>query len=91
MELSACAGPDAKWVLTPVADFAAACGGWTLDDRITPIDPDDDDPADSCVPSTHGPACDTDADCADAPGCVRCAGSGYCTDVPLLGANATAL
>ncbi len=38
--------------------------------------------ATTCVSGVHGPNCNTDADCADAPGCVRCAGSGYCTDIP---------
>merc|ERR1711871_18285 len=37
---------------------------------------------DKCVPNKHGPVCNSDADCKDVPGCVRCASSGYCTDVP---------
>jgi len=39
----------------------------------------------SCIPNTHGPACSADGDCASVSGCVRCAKSGYCTDVPLPG------
>ncbi|EOD05602.1 hypothetical protein EMIHUDRAFT_220032 [Emiliania huxleyi CCMP1516] len=31
----------------------------------------------------HGPACESDVDCAHVTGCVRCAQSGFCTDVPL--------
>ena len=40
-------------------------------------------PAASCVPGQHGPPCDSDEDCSSVPDCVRCAGSGFCTDVPL--------
>jgi len=38
-----------------------------------------------CVPGVHGPACTADADCTSVTGCVRCAKSGFCTDVPLSG------
>jgi len=42
-------------------------------------------PVDQCVSGEHGPACGSDDDCAGLKGCVRCAHSGYCTDVPLPG------
>ncbi|GMI01175.1 hypothetical protein TrST_g827 [Triparma strigata] len=74
--LSACAGPDAKWKTSPVADFVKNCGGWD------PSNNDDND-ATACVTSQHGPACSSDKDCSDITDCVRCASSGYCTDVPL--------
>ena len=32
VELSACAGPNRKWVLAPVAKFSSYCGGWTNSD-----------------------------------------------------------
>lgn len=36
-----------------------------------------------CCPGVKGPPCGSDADCAGESGCVRCAHSGACTDVPL--------
>ena len=73
--LSACAPPSGKWVLAPQANFSSVCGGWSNDD--------DDDDVTSCEVDTHGPKCFIDEDCSDVPNCVRCASSGYCTDVPL--------
>jgi len=75
LELSACAGPDTRWILSPVADFPSVCGGWPEDDSSNVVV--------SCIPNTHGPACTSDTDCIDVADCVRCASSGYCTDVPL--------
>ena len=37
----------------------------------------------ACLPSTRGPPCADQGDCAAAPGCVRCARSGFCTAQPL--------
>ena len=37
---------------------------------------------DQCEPDKHGPPCDDDADCKKYKYCVRCASSGYCTEVP---------
>ena len=73
--LSTCAPPSGKWVLAPQANFSSVCGGWG--------DDDDDDDATSCEVDAHGPKCSMDEDCSDVPNCVRCASSGYCTDVPL--------
>uniref|UniRef100_A0A7S2WAR2 Uncharacterized protein n=1 Tax=Rhizochromulina marina TaxID=1034831 RepID=A0A7S2WAR2_9STRA len=78
VELSACAKPGGKWVLAAVEDFSALCGGWDDDD-----DDDGSDTVDSCEPNTHGPPCSEDSDCTSYMDCLRCAGSGYCTDVPL--------
>jgi hypothetical protein len=38
-------------------------------------------PPAQCLPNTHGPPCTTDDEC-HYPGCVRCANSGFCTNVP---------
>lgn len=35
-----------------------------------------------CVHDEHGPPCTTDAECLKVKDCVRCASSGFCTDVP---------
>lgn len=85
VELSACAGPDAKWILAPVAEFPQLCGGWDLDDNSASDDGggNDDGGQVSCEPDAHGPPCRTDEDCSPFAGCVRCASSGYCTEVPL--------
>ncbi|GMH70697.1 hypothetical protein TrLO_g13249 [Triparma laevis f. longispina] len=74
--LSACAGPDSQWKLSPVADFVKNCGGW---------DSDDSAPSDGgvCVSGQHGPECSSDKDCLGSTDCVRCASSGFCTDAPL--------
>eukprot|EP00656_Telonema_subtile_P032746 TRINITY_DN35_c0_g3_i1.p1 TRINITY_DN35_c0_g3~~TRINITY_DN35_c0_g3_i1.p1 ORF type:complete len:351 (+),score=52.33 TRINITY_DN35_c0_g3_i1:177-1229(+) len=47
-------------------DFATTCGGPSP-------------PPSSCLPGRKGPTCTSDADCTSVTGCVRCAGSGYCT------------
>ena len=39
-------------------------------------------PATTCVPDSHGPPCTAAADCTGISGCVRCAGSGFCTTDP---------
>eukprot|EP00931_Biecheleriopsis_adriatica_P106998 TRINITY_DN81337_c0_g1_i1.p1 TRINITY_DN81337_c0_g1~~TRINITY_DN81337_c0_g1_i1.p1 ORF type:complete len:300 (+),score=37.12 TRINITY_DN81337_c0_g1_i1:37-900(+) len=41
----------------------------------------------TCVSGTAGPSCHTDGDCVMLKGCVRCAGSGHCTDIPLPGSG----
>lgn len=74
VELSVCAGPDTRWLLAPVADFPTVCGGWD----ITPTNN-----TGVCEAGVHGPPCSSNADCIDVTNCLRCAGSGYCTDVPL--------
>jgi ribonuclease I len=42
-----------------------------------------DDDTTECVENEHGPYCESDDDCVDVPGCVRCASSSFCTTVPL--------
>ncbi|KAJ8610106.1 hypothetical protein CTAYLR_007077 [Chrysophaeum taylorii] len=84
--LSACSTPERTWMLSAVADFPTNCGGW--DDEVTD-DGDDGTDDESCVPNEHGPPCDSDDDCVGVTDCVRCAHSGYCTDVPLVALNVT--
>lgn len=79
-ELSACASNDGVWKLAPVSRFPALCNG-TVPPQPPPDPPPS--PALTCKPFTHGPPCVTDLDCASAPHCVRCARSGFCTDVKL--------
>ena len=38
--------------------------------------------AGQCVTGKHGPPCKSNADCAHVPHCLRCAHSGFCTNVP---------
>lgn len=91
LELSACAGSDGRWRLADVADFGAACGSdgayapraAMRVDRPKPVPAARPEEAVSCLPSTRGPLCADDASCLDAPGCVRCARTGFCTDQPL--------
>jgi len=85
--LSLCSGPNSgnKWVIADVSEFQAKCGGGSPAPAPTPSPPAPS-PATSCVPNKHGPACSSNSDCGGISGCIRCAGSGYCTDVPLTGA-----
>mmetsp|Transcript_65538 Transcript_65538/g.156662 ORF Transcript_65538/g.156662 Transcript_65538/m.156662 type:complete len:284 (+) Transcript_65538:79-930(+) len=81
--LSACGVADASgnyvWKLAAEANFNESCssGG------PTPSPPAPPTPGASCQAGLHGPACQTDADCKNVAGCVRCAHSGYCTDQPV--------
>lgn len=72
LELSACASDDGRWRLAPVDAFPSLCRG-----KRPPTPPA------ACRHGEHGPACESDVDCAHVTGCVRCAQSGFCTDVPL--------
>eukprot|EP01063_Lacrimia_lanifica_P039073 TRINITY_DN847_c0_g1_i1.p1 TRINITY_DN847_c0_g1~~TRINITY_DN847_c0_g1_i1.p1 ORF type:complete len:256 (+),score=81.85 TRINITY_DN847_c0_g1_i1:61-828(+) len=82
LQLSACA-KNGKWVLAAVGqDMVAKCGGGP----IPPPVPAPPAPT-SCQTGQRGPACKSDSDCTNKPHCIRCAHSGYCTDVPLFVAN----
>jgi len=72
--LSACAGDDGRWILADVASFSNECRGASPGPSPTP--------SGRCLPDQHGPPCKVDANCTAAENCVRCAHSGYCTDVP---------
>lgn len=89
IELSACAGADGRWKLAAVEEMGRACGG-TSGTLRTVVPPPaaggtpEVTPA-ACLPSRRGPSCAATGEgaCIDVPGCVRCAKSGFCTDVPL--------
>lgn len=94
VQLSVCAGADRQWKLAAPKDFGKFCG-----DAAASLSPQAATPtaattvakapvavpatAASCVPNSHGPPCAADADCARLAGCLRCARSGFCTQVPL--------
>eukprot|EP00928_Gymnodinium_smaydae_P008906 TRINITY_DN13286_c0_g2_i1.p1 TRINITY_DN13286_c0_g2~~TRINITY_DN13286_c0_g2_i1.p1 ORF type:complete len:348 (+),score=65.41 TRINITY_DN13286_c0_g2_i1:54-1046(+) len=89
IELSACAGADGRWKLAAVSDFPALCGsgGGSVGSArrrrsgghvVVPGEQ-------RCVHMRRGPPCHGDGDCVGLPGCLRCARSGFCTDVPLAG------
>lgn len=77
--LSACAGDDGKWKLAAVANFSDKCPGGS---GPTPKPPSPS-PATQCVHDQHGPPCTANSDCSNFTGCLRCAHSGFCTDVPI--------
>jgi len=93
--LSACAGTDGRWKLADVNDFPRVCGSGGPPSPPAPSPPapgpaPSPSPSPSpkpgfCVKGQHGPPCTSDADCNGMKDCVRCAKSGFCTDVPLLG------
>lgn len=76
IELSACARSDGRWVLADVNDFPKVCGGGGPSPAPSPS-------KGQCVPGQHGPKCESNTDCRGVSGCVRCAKSGYCTDIAL--------
>eukprot|EP00668_Euglena_longa_P022177 GGOE01027584.1.p1 GENE.GGOE01027584.1~~GGOE01027584.1.p1 ORF type:complete len:260 (+),score=33.71 GGOE01027584.1:55-834(+) len=76
-QLSACAGCDGTWILTPQSTFGQQCSG------SCPLPRSPTTAQDVCSPGRKGPPCSSDADCARAHNCLRCARSGFCTDVPL--------
>jgi len=82
--LSACAARG-QWKLSDTTGFAQACG---LGHSAPPIRKSLSGlPAATgsqmCVSGQHGPKCTGDNDCGGVPGCLRCAHSGFCTQVPL--------
>jgi len=81
---SVCAGNDGKWMLADVADMPTLCpwSGPIPTPAPTPT-PAPEPHASTCLPSERGPPCSGDADCEGITDCVRCAHSGYCTEVPL--------
>lgn len=81
IQLSACSGPGSgnHWKLAAVADFQSTCGG----SGPSPSPGPSPTPGGECVSGQHGPKCSSNSDCDGVKDCVRCAKSGYCTDVPL--------
>mmetsp|Transcript_114478 Transcript_114478/g.296610 ORF Transcript_114478/g.296610 Transcript_114478/m.296610 type:complete len:319 (+) Transcript_114478:82-1038(+) len=84
--LSACAGADRRWKLADVSDFSRVCGsgGPSPGPSPSPSPPPSPKPG-ACVTGHHGPPCKSNADCDGVKDCVRCAKSGFCTDVPIEG------
>jgi len=58
-------------------DYTKVCGG-PPSPSPSPPSPSPS-PTSKCVSGAHGPPCSSDSDCTSITGCVRCAGSGYCT------------
>jgi len=93
--LSVCAGNDGRWKLSTVADMPSKCGGSSPGPSPAPQPPSPGPspapqppapapPANaSCKAGKKGPMCKADADCKGLDGCVRCAHSGFCTNIPL--------
>jgi len=81
---SACAGNDGIWKLSDVKDMPTVCP-WSgpIPTPAPSPSPSPSPPATTCLPSLRGPACTSDADCEGITDCVRCAHSGFCTEVPL--------
>lgn len=86
VELSVCAGSDGKWKLTDTSNFPALCR-WDGPDRPGSSGGGghhhNHSAATECVPGRRGPPCSGNGDCEDKQGCIRCANSGYCTDISL--------
>lgn len=76
--LSACAGDDGKWQIADPSTFGTVCKG----SGPKPVPPQPNSTG-HCIEGKHGPPCGTNADCVGVGGCVRCAHSGFCTDVPI--------
>ena len=98
LQLSACADPSGKWKIAAVKDFSKVCSksspspAPSVGTVSSPTAPSSPSPPVSgggsgasgeCAAFQRGPACSGDSDCSGVSGCVRCAGSGFCTDVPL--------
>ena len=78
IELSVCAGDDGKWRIADPSAFGTVCKG--SGPQPGPPPPNH---TGHCAEGKHGPPCRTNADCVGVGGCVRCAHSGFCTDVPI--------
>lgn len=85
LSLSACLEvKTGLWKLAPLASFGTACGvAPPTPPTPAPAPPPPTPAATSCVHGKHGPPCASDSDCSGVADCVRCAHSGFCTDIPL--------
>jgi len=91
--LSACADSEGFWKLSAVKDFSKTCGGSSPPSpgpspsppgpSPSPPGPSPSPSVGSCSKNKRGPKCNSDADCTNLKGCVRCAKSGYCTAQPI--------
>jgi len=76
VQLSACKDKSHKWHLADVRSFPAVCGhGGSSGGGGTS--------GGKCIAGQRGPSCHRDTDCYGLSGCLRCANSGHCTNVPL--------
>lgn len=80
IQLSACQDTTGKWHLVDVVEFSKVCGNGEPPVPSPPSIP----PAETCIHGRHGPRCKSDSDCFNSKNCLRCAHSGFCTDIPLL-------
>jgi len=86
IQISACANADGTWFLADPAEFGILCGPSSKTSVKPPSlsSPPSSVPgagAGQCVPGVRGPACSGNADCSGISGCVRCAKSGFCTNI----------
>uniref|UniRef100_A0A7S3F188 Uncharacterized protein n=1 Tax=Haptolina ericina TaxID=156174 RepID=A0A7S3F188_9EUKA len=81
VELTTCADASGTWHIAAASDFVSTCGSTRPSPGPTPS-PTPTPGTKQCVRNQHGPPCTGDSECGF-PGCVRCAHSGFCTDVPL--------
>lgn len=78
LQLAACqVKSTGKWVLTPRSTFSKVCGGGS-----PPPSPSPGPGGQVCMQGQQGPKCAQNSDCAKLKGCVRCAKSGFCTNIP---------
>ena len=77
VHLSACAGDSGTWKLAEYRDFQTVCS--TGGDSPPPSSLS----GGQCVAYQRGPECSKGDSCSQYAGCLRCASSGYCTDVAL--------
>lgn len=91
--VSVCACSDGRWKIAAESDFVEKCCGGGSGPAPgpspgppapSPPSPPAPDPNSKCVNGRHGPKCRSDSDCHGVSGCLRCAHSGYCTNVPKL-------
>jgi len=83
--LSVCAGYDGQWKHSTASQFSSMCGGGpSPSPPPSPSPTPSPTPTGQCLSHQHGPPCYDDSQCNGVTGCIRCARSGYCTDVPLM-------
>ena len=75
LQLSACLDTKGHWHLADLSSFPTVCGQGG--------DGGGGGASGVCIKGRRGPSCTRDSDCWSASGCLRCAHSGFCTDVPL--------
>jgi len=83
IELCVCSSTDGRWKLAPTSDFPRVCGSGSLPSgQPKTTRRRRHSTGKVCVPGKRGPRCRRNADCRSNSGCIRCAKSGYCTNLP---------